>query len=135
MLFPTHRVIEVFTRYYGSLLFFLGMAGASWGTDFARDVRPLLARHCFKCHGPDDQAREAELRLDHEQGAKRDLGGYAAVVAGDPAASELMERIGTDDLDLRMPPPESGRKLSESCLLYTSPSPRDQRGSRMPSSA
>ena len=27
------------------------------------------------------------------------------------------------------------RVLSEVCLLYTSPSPRDQRGSRMPSSA
>ena len=27
------------------------------------------------------------------------------------------------------------RTLSEACLLYTSPSPRDQRGSRMPSSA
>ena len=26
-------------------------------------------------------------------------------------------------------------KLPQSCLLYTSPSPRDQRGSRMPSSA
>ena len=26
-------------------------------------------------------------------------------------------------------------QASESCLLYTSPSPRDQRGSRMPSSA
>ena len=114
MLFPNHRVIQVFLRYCGSLAFFLGMVEASWGTDFARDVRPLLARHCFKCHGPDDQAREADLRLDHEQGAKKDLGGYAAVVAGDLSASELMERIGTDDLDLRMPPPESGRKLSES---------------------
>ena len=28
-----------------------------------------------------------------------------------------------------------GRELSQACLLYTSPSPRDQRGSRMPSSA
>ena len=26
-------------------------------------------------------------------------------------------------------------RLGEACLLYTSPSPRDQRGSRMPSSA
>ena len=29
----------------------------------------------------------------------------------------------------------SGNGGSEGCLLYTSPSPRDQRGSRMPSSA
>ena len=32
--------------------------------DFAREVRPVLARACFPCHGPDDAQREAELRLD-----------------------------------------------------------------------
>ena len=31
--------------------------------------------------------------------------------------------------------PRGGLILSKDCLLYTSPSPRDQRGSRMPSSA
>ena len=30
---------------------------------------------------------------------------------------------------------ESWRRTGNTCLLYTSPSPRDQRGSRMPSSA
>ena len=32
-------------------------------------------------------------------------------------------------------PAQRARSLKKSCLLYTSPSPRDQRGSRMPSSA
>lgn len=85
----------------------------SWASDFDRDIRPLLARHCFKCHGPDDEAREVDLRLDIEQGALKDLGGYAAVVPGDTDGSELLKRVLSDDLELRMPPPESGRSLTQ----------------------
>lgn len=81
-------------------------------SNFDRDIRPLLARHCFKCHGPDEDALEAGLRLDNEKDAKRDLGGHAAVVAGDPDNSELLRRVLSKDLDLRMPPPESGRALT-----------------------
>ena len=81
---------------------------------FDREVRPVLARHCFKCHGPDEGAREAGLRLDLESGAKADLGGYAAVVSRDAGGSELIKRVRSDDPDLRMPPPESGGALSAS---------------------
>lgn len=80
--------------------------------DFAQQVRPILARHCFKCHGPDPDAREAGLRLDQQEGSRADLGGYAAIVPGDPNRSEAFLRVTSDDSDLRMPPPESGDSLN-----------------------
>ena len=38
-------------------------------------------------------------------------------------------------LSTRVPPGVDEAAYVKACLLYTSPSPRDQRGSRMPSSA
>ncbi|MDG2219793.1 MAG: PSD1 and planctomycete cytochrome C domain-containing protein, partial [Rubripirellula sp.] len=81
-----------------------GAIGAA--PDFGNDVRPILAKHCFKCHGPDANAREADLRLDSQEDATLDRGGYAAVIAGDPDQSELFIRVISDDEDLRMPPAE-----------------------------
>ncbi|MEZ6091370.1 MAG: DUF1549 domain-containing protein [Pirellulaceae bacterium] len=75
--------------------------------DYNRDVRPILSDNCFYCHGPDAQHRQADLRLDVEEAAKE-----YALVSGDPNESELWRRIVTDDADTRMPPPESGKKLT-----------------------
>jgi mono/diheme cytochrome c family protein len=74
---------------------------------FARDIRPILASNCFKCHGPDDQARQASLRLDTREGATdaaRKGGG--AIVPGRPESSPLMSRVASTDPHRRMPPPE-----------------------------
>ncbi|MEM1070213.1 MAG: DUF1549 domain-containing protein, partial [Planctomycetota bacterium] len=81
--------------------------------DFNRDIRPLLSNRCLICHGPDEEERAADLRLDSLDGATMDLGGYAAIIPGDPAESELFVRITTDDPDLRMPPPENGNGFTE----------------------
>lgn len=79
--------------------------------DFNRDIRPILSSNCVSCHGPDEEKREADLRLDTFEGATADLGGYQAIAPGDPDASETVFRITTDDpIDL-MPPPKSGHKL------------------------
>ena len=80
--------------------------------DFNRDIRPIVSGVCVACHGPDEAAREAGLRLDTHEGAIEDLGGYSAVVPGDASASELLARITSDDDDLRMPPPGKGRALT-----------------------
>ena len=88
--------------------------------DYSRDIRPLLSDACFACHGPDGETLAADLRLDLKEGAFGDRGGYAAVVPGDPEASELVYRITTDDeLDV-MPPPDSGMELTpEQVALIT----------------
>ena len=84
-----------------------GFAGAESGDrtiDFSRDVRPILAAHCFTCHGFDAEARKADLRLDTPEGAFREVDGFAAIVAGDLDASLLWERVSADDVHDRMPP-------------------------------
>ena len=80
---------------------------------FNHHVRPILSENCFFCHGPDDQKRKADLRLDTVEGATEDLGGYAAIVPGKIETSEAWLRILSDDPDAVMPPPESHRTLSE----------------------
>jgi len=99
----------------GSLL--LGLAGASYAAEgeslrFNRDIRPILADKCFACHGPDKNARQAELRLDTHEGALADLGGHAAIVPGDTAKSELVRRIKSDDPDEAMPPKKHPKQLT-----------------------
>lgn len=71
---------------------------------WSEEVRPILAEHCFECHGPDPETRAARLRLDTEDGLVRS--------ARDGAESELLYRVtSTDDFD-RMPPPEHSAGLT-----------------------
>ena len=106
---------------FGLLLLTLGapLAGAG-DVDYGRDVRPILADRCFTCHGPDETAREAGLRLDSFEEATLERGGWRAIVPGDPAASELMLRVASEDPDEVMPPDGSHRArldLEERALL------------------
>jgi hypothetical protein len=73
---------------------------------FSRDILPILSENCFQCHGPDDKARKAKLRLDTQEGAR------AVIVPGKSAESELVRRITSDDPDERMPPPRTNRTLT-----------------------
>jgi hypothetical protein len=79
--------------FFGALLT-VGLANA---VDFNAEVRPLLAKNCFACHGRDADAREAKLRLD---------------IASDVDLEEVIARISTDDPDDIMPPPKTGHALS-----------------------
>jgi mono/diheme cytochrome c family protein len=84
--------------------------------EFNRDIRPILADHCFQCHGPDANQRQAELRLDIPDGAAPARDGSPVVVAGLPEKSELWRRINATDPDERMPPPDKGRQLNNAEL-------------------
>ena len=75
--------------------------------EFNKDIRPIFSDHCFSCHGPDKRARKADLRLDTYEGATRDLGGYSAIIPGDPDKSELLLRTMHSDPEELMPPPKS----------------------------
>lgn len=92
------------------VLFSADRAGVE--VDFQRDIRPILSNYCFRCHGPDDQTREADLRLDMASEATADRGGYRAIAAGDAASSAIIERMELDDPYLQMPPPDSGPGLT-----------------------
>jgi uncharacterized protein DUF1553/uncharacterized protein DUF1549/cytochrome c len=81
-----------------------GAAQSAPPVDFNRDVRPILAAHCYACHGPDEKARKAKLRLDARDVAVE----KGAIVPGKSGESELVARITSEDAEQRMPP--AGKK-------------------------
>lgn len=92
----------------------LGWTGAAHAADaekvrFNEQIRPILSNRCYFCHGPDEKRREADLRLDTREGATADMGGYAAIVPGDPDASLVLERVTEIHDDEAMPPPEANK--------------------------
>ncbi|MCH2209396.1 MAG: DUF1549 domain-containing protein, partial [Lentisphaerales bacterium] len=93
------------------IAFLLLITNANAEVSFINDVRPILSYKCFACHGFDEETRDADLRLDTFAGAIADLGGYQAVVPGDPDKSELIQRIITHDEDDIMPP--KGDRLTD----------------------
>jgi len=101
-----YRVIAYFT------LLSAATASADAPLRFSRDIRPILSDACFRCHGPDDEHREADLRLDLESAAKADRDGRAAVVAGNPGRSEIIARLESKNPDELMPPPSSNKTIS-----------------------
>jgi mono/diheme cytochrome c family protein len=87
-------------------------SASAQSTDFNRDVLPVLTANCLECHGPDAAARQAELRLDERDSALAERDGSPAIVPGRPEQSAVVARITSADPDERMPPKETGRKLS-----------------------
>jgi len=81
--------------------------------DFARDVRPIFSRYCYKCHGPDEESRKGQLRLDQRDAAMAPAkSGKAAIVPGKADASELLARVLSSDPDEIMPPPAAKQELT-----------------------
>lgn len=74
---------------------------------FVGDVKPILVSKCWNCHGPDEESREGDLRLDAREHAD-----YVLESDGD-AVALLLQRITTGDLDIKMPPETTNKPLSE----------------------
>ena len=76
--------------------------------DYARDIRPILSENCYACHGPDENTREADLRLDDVA----DAIDWGAISPGDVADSLIIEKITAEKNSERMPPEDSKKFLS-----------------------
>ena len=70
--------------------------------DYERDVRPILAAHCFGCHGPRQQ--QSGLRLDLRQNALRGGDYGVVIVPGKAAESKLIKRLTGSEAGVQMPP-------------------------------
>ncbi|MEN3941499.1 PSD1 and planctomycete cytochrome C domain-containing protein [Prosthecobacter sp. SYSU 5D2] len=86
----------------------LGLSAPAEKPDFNRDIRPILSSKCYACHGPDEDSREAGLRLDVREDAVKE-----AIVPGSPDKSEFWHRVTTTDKDDVMPPPSSPKQLTD----------------------
>ena len=83
--------------------------------DFNFHVKPIISDKCFACHGPDEKKREANLRLDTEEGLYQlteDLNSYV-INKKNPEKSELLRRIFHENKSISMPPPESNLILTD----------------------
>src|SRR5487761_507701 len=92
-----------------SLAAFLLVAGSAAAEDsapppvsYSEQIKPLLSGRCYACHGSDAAQRKADLELHVRDKAVRE-----AIVPGKAAESPLVERITSQDPELRMPPPDS----------------------------
>lgn len=88
----------------GVLLAISGTDTEAAPLSFNRDVRPILAGYCYDCHGPDEAARKAGLRLDQP------VTDATLIQPG----GEIEKRIHSADREEVMPPPEAGKPLNES---------------------
>jgi hypothetical protein len=87
-------------------------AGAESTVSFNRDIRPIMSDTCFRCHGPDKNARMAGLRLDiRDEALKPRKPGMVPIVPGDPEHSVIIERIFAKDTRI-MPPPFAHKELT-----------------------
>jgi uncharacterized protein DUF1553/uncharacterized protein DUF1549/cytochrome c len=79
---------------------------------FNRDIRPIMSDTCFRCHGPDRNARQADLRLDiREEATRPTRSGRIPIVPGDPDKSEIISRVFADGARV-MPPRNAHKELT-----------------------
>ena len=111
---PTAHLSKLLPVARLALMLLPALPASASDVDFNRDIRPILAGTCFKCHGPDEQARKGGLRLDlRDASIQPAKSGDRAIVPGQADASALIARVLNPDEDEVMPPPKAGKRLTE----------------------
>jgi hypothetical protein len=118
--FPLRRVLRKFDPMTREFLLFLALPAAIAAAElplpekpeYNRDVRPILADACFRCHGFDKNKRKAGRRLDLREGALAENDGVRAIVPGRPDQSVMIARMDAADPEDHMPPPDEVRQLT-----------------------
>ncbi|MEY3492199.1 MAG: hypothetical protein RL309_1327, partial [Verrucomicrobiota bacterium] len=78
---------------------------------FEKNVRPILAEHCYKCHSITESTSKGGLILDSRDGMFKGGDQGPAVVPGNTAKSLLLQAISYTDNELQMPPLKAGGKI------------------------
>ncbi|HEX3726442.1 MAG TPA: c-type cytochrome domain-containing protein [Pirellulales bacterium] len=80
--------------------------------DYDRQIRPIFAAHCFRCHGPKEE--EGGLRLDLRNRALEGGVSGPALAQGKPAESLIYQFVtGRNEDQIVMPPKGRGQRLSD----------------------
>jgi hypothetical protein len=95
---------------------------------FEKNIRPILADRCFKCHSAQSQKLKAGLYLDSKEGLLKGGDSGPAITPGDPEKSLLIKALRYTDKDLQMPPkeplPKNQVALFEQWVKMGAPDPR-----------
>lgn len=83
---------------------------ASQKIDYLRDVRPILSKHCYRCHGPERQKGGLSLHAKAQALAGGD--GGPAFEVGKSDESRLIELVAAVDENDVMPPEGAGERLT-----------------------
>ena len=101
----TQNLMNKFHFLFGFLVLTLNqcrIANADDALGYTRDIRPIISGKCLKCHGPDEEHREADLRLDRNDGIQ---------LAFRDKDSDGLKRILSQEEDFQMPPKSSHEEL------------------------
>ncbi len=97
---------------------------------FEKNIRPVLAERCYKCHGATSEKIKGGLVLETADGLTSGGDNGAILVAGDVEKSRLITALRYTDSELQMPPPKSGQlsadqiKNFETWVKMGAPDPR-----------
>ncbi|HSI14481.1 MAG TPA: PSD1 and planctomycete cytochrome C domain-containing protein [Chthoniobacter sp.] len=99
---------------------------------FEKNIRPVLADKCYKCHSAQSEKVKGGLLLDTREGIRMGGDNGHAVVPGNLKESLLVTALHWKDKDMQMPPEKDGGKLPdnviadfEKWILMGAPDPRD----------